>query len=570
MIRSSIYIAALSIFLGSCSPHMPAFESKADKKERSKLSEHYFTEGMKFFILNDPAQAENWFKKALELTPDNAALNFMLGKIYLGKRDLNQALLYTDKALKEEDRNEHYYEQLIRIYKEQANLAEVARVYRKMISVFPGKIENYQNLAAILLYQRKNEEALSIYEEIGKKFGSSPELSKQKKELYLRLNKEDAAVNEARNLARLYPDDVSIQLSYIELLIDLNRKEEARTELIQLREKEPDNPYATFIMANLHREKGEEKEYFELLSLVFRNPEMGLDTKVNLLNDLRTRSGGSKEMKKQIGRLAADLQEAHPDDPNPYMIAGDLMLENNEKKEAWQQYLKAKNIDKTNYRLWYQLIVLDSELGKTDSMIVHSEQALEAYPNQAALWYLNGTAYLLSGKPEDAIPPLEQGKRLAGSNPQLQLQFNIMLGDSYNELKDYDKSDSFYEEALEIDASNPHVLNNYSYFLSLRNTKMDRALEMAEKLITIAPENAAYIDTYAWVLYKLERYEEARNLLEKAILNTNDGTIVEHYGDVLYKLGEKDKAVSEWIKASKLGQTSELIQQKISDRKLYE
>ena len=570
MIRSSIYIAALGIFLGSCSPHMPAFESKADKKERSKLSEHYFTEGMKFFILNDHGQAENWFKKSLELTPDNAALNFMLGKIHLGKKDLNQALFFTDKALKEDDKNEHYYEQLIRIYKEQANLAEVARMYRKMITVFPGKIENYQNLAAILLYQRKNEEALSIYEEIGKKFGNSPELSKQKKELYLRLNKEDAAVNEARNLAKMYPDDISIQLSYIELLIDLNKKEEALNELILLREKDPDNPYATFIMANLHREKGEEKEYFELLSLVFRNPEMSLDTKINLLNDLKARSIGNKDMKKQIGRLAADLQEAHPDDPNPYMIAGDLMLENNEKKEAWQQYLKAKNIDKTNYRLWYQLIVLDSELGKTDSMIVHSEQALEVYPNQAALWYLNGTAHLLSKKPEDAIPSFEHGKRLAASNPQLLLQFNIMLGDSYNELKDYEKSDSFYEEALEIDANNPHVLNNYSYFLSLRNTKMDRALGMAEKLMTLAPENAAYIDTYAWVLYKLNRYEEARTLLEKAILNTNDGTIVEHYGDVLYKLGEKDKAVNEWRKASKLGQTSELIQQKISDRKLYE
>ena len=297
---------------------------------------------------------------------------------------------------------------------------------------------------------------------------------------------------------------------------------------------------------------------------------MSLDTKVNLLNDLRARSSGDKETRKQIGRLAADLQEAHPEDPNPYMIAGDLMLENNEKKEAWHQYLKAKEIDRSNYRLWYQLIILDSELGKTDSMIIHSEQALEVYPNQAALWYLHGTAWLLSKKPEDAVPALEQGKRLAGNNDQLKLQFNIMLGDSYNELKEYDKSDSFYEEALAIDANNPHVLNNYSYFLSLRNSKMDRALEMSEKLMTLAPDNMAYVDTYAWVLYKLNRYDEALKLLEKIVANTNDGTIVEHYGDVLYKLGQESKAVSECIRANKLGGTSDLIQRKIADKKLYE
>lgn len=570
MIRTVIYSIFISLIFSSCSPHMSAFESKAGKKEKTRVSEHYFTEGMKFYILNDYPQAESWFRKSLEISPDNAALNYMLAKIQIDKKDMSQALFYIEKALKNSDKNEYYYQLQADIYRDMGNLEDATKVYQKMTTVFPESEENYLNLASLLLYQKQTEEALKIYDQVEKKFGKSPDLSRQKQQLYVRLNNEEAALNEAKMLAESYPDDISLQLSYVELLIDYNHKDEAGKFLKTIREKDPENPYASFILANLAREKGDENLYFNLMVEVFESPEMSLDTKLSILRDLKETHQKKKETRKQVGRLSAAMVEAHPDNPDAYIAVGEILLENNDKEGAWKQFLKAKDLDDTDYNLWYKLIILDSELNKVDSMVRHSEQALEIYPNQAAIWYLNGSAYLRNDKIDDAIASLEHGSRIASGNDQLAFQFYVMLGDAYHNAAEFSKSDEAFDQALKIEPNNPHILNNYSYFLSLRNEKLPQALEMAEKLMGIAPENAAYLDTYAWVLYKLKRFDEAKLFLEKAIKNSNDGTIVEHFGDVLFQLGMKDEAVNEWMKARKLGQTSDKINKKIADKNLYE
>jgi tetratricopeptide (TPR) repeat protein len=140
----------------------------------------------------------------------------------------------------------------------------------------------------------------------------------------------------------------------------------------------------------------------------------------------------------------------------------------------------------------------------------------------------------------------------------------------YHELKEYDKSDAAYQAALAFDANNAQALNNYSYYLSLRGKDLPKAKEMAGKLVKQFPDNDTYLDTYAWVLYKLKDYAGARAQLEKAIKTSKDGTVLEHYGDVLFQLGDAARAVEQWQLARKAGGTSTLIDRKIKDRKLYE
>jgi Tfp pilus assembly protein PilF len=146
-------------------------------------------------------------------------------------------------------------------------------------------------------------------------------------------------------------------------------------------------------------------------------------------------------------------------------------------------------------------------------------------------------------------------------------------------LNKHEKSDDAYEAALKENPNNDHVLNNYSYFLSLRKDKLERAAQMAEVLVQKHPDDATYMDTYAWVLYVQKDYKKARVFLEKAVqLNdkaaeygkTKSAVIVEHYGDVLFQLGEKDKAVEQWKKAKTIGTTSNLIDKKIAEKSMNE
>jgi Tfp pilus assembly protein PilF len=145
-----------------------------------------------------------------------------------------------------------------------------------------------------------------------------------------------------------------------------------------------------------------------------------------------------------------------------------------------------------------------------------------------------------------------------------------MLGDAYNGLKEYQKSDKAYEDALAFNPNNSFVLNNYSYYLALRKENLEKAEKMSSQLIKNNPDNSSYLDTYSWVLYNREKYREARKVMERAISGgRGSATHFEHYGDILFKLGDIDGAVTQWQKSKSMDSGNALIDKKIANRKLY-
>ena len=146
-----------------------------------------------------------------------------------------------------------------------------------------------------------------------------------------------------------------------------------------------------------------------------------------------------------------------------------------------------------------------------------------------------------------------------------------MLGDAYNATKAYDKSDKAYDEALALNPDNNTALNNYSYYLALRKTNLEKAEKMSLQLTKNSPDNPTFLDTYAWVLYTREKYKEAKKVIERAISTGNaNATHFEHYGDILFKLGDVNGAVQQWQKARGMNANSETLNKKIANRKMYE
>ena len=115
------------------------------------------------------------------------------------------------------------------------------------------------------------------------------------------------------------------------------------------------------------------------------------------------------------------------------------------------------------------------------------------------------------------------------------------------------------------------VLNNYSYYLSLRKNDLEKAERMSKRCVELNPNQSTYQDTYGWVLYKLERFDEAEEWLKKAVEgNGKSPVILEHFGDVLYQLDQKKDALEYWKKAKSTGGDSELLNKKVSEGVLYE
>ncbi|MDX2195276.1 MAG: tetratricopeptide repeat protein [Cytophagales bacterium] len=539
-------------------------------------SEYDFAEGMKEYLLENYIKALLYFEKSITNNPNGAGTHYMIGQIYVKQGNLYKALEYIKKAVEINDSNKYYYLLLAQVYERKQDFNEAAKTYLNLINKVPNCQEYYYELATINLIQGKNDEALKNFDKFEKATGISEELVRQKQQIYLKQGKLEEAIKEGKRLIAAYPDDPRSVLLLAELLLTNEKYAECEKILTELLAKNPDDPYAQLYMSDIYRNKGDEDKADKALEKVFKSEELSNDIKVNILiNKIRqfsseTDQDRKEKLKYDCLNLSSILTVTHPKDSKSWAMNGDVLAICGKSNDALLSYLKAVSLDYSQYKVWQQVLTLDHELNKTDSLKKHSEKSLEYFPNNAVFWFYNGLAYQLMQDYRRSITSFEQGKKYTTGDKNMLVQFCSMIGDCYNSLKEYKKSDDAFEEALKEDANNHLVLNNYSYYLSLRNDKMDYAKKMSEKVVKEYPDNPTYLDTYAWILYMMKEYEKAKEIFEKIESKTNNGTIVEHYGDVLFKLGEKDKAVEQWKRAKALGETSEWIDKKISDRKIHE
>ncbi|WP_224995180.1 tetratricopeptide repeat protein [Cesiribacter sp. SM1] len=555
-----------------------SYAQKKNKKASAQAAQlksgaavDYFMDGVRYALTDDNAKAVSAFEQSLRLDPKNAAAHYKLAEILLQQNQYDQAVDHARQALALDKSNEWYYMILAESQLRSGNASEAAATVETMLSKTKAPPHNYLKLAQLYLQQNQVNKALTALDNAEKALGVDEEVVALKQRLYLNQNKPEEALAEGEKLVSNFPHQNIYALRQAQLLINLDRKAEAQKYLESYLKKNPEDPEALFLMAKTYEQQEQHNKAGDELLKAFSSPGMAIEPKLQEAAQLISQLP-NVELEASLLQLTNAIKEAHPEDSRAYAISGDYLLAVNRKNEARGQYLKALEFDESNFEVWQNALTLGMELGRFDSVAKEADEALMLFPNQAALYYFSGAANLSLNQYDEAVMALEQGKKLAASNKQLSSIFNSHLGDAYNGLKRYDLSDAAYEAALAINPNNPYILNNYSYYLALRNDKLQQALEMSKKLVELEPENPNYLDTHAWVYYQLKEYDKARNILEKALKHADDadGTILEHYGDVLFQLNRKEEAVQQWKKAKDKNSTSELIDKKIQDQKLYE
>jgi tetratricopeptide (TPR) repeat protein len=537
-----------------------------------KLEEEALTtEGMKFMMLDEPAKALPIFERLVKKSPLEANGYYLLAQALIKLERLDEASENSAQAYKFDKTNRYYAQQLGELYAKRKKYAEAAAIYEDLSKQDPSNLQYGIELAAIYVFSDQPGKAIETYDRLEKSIGITEEVIHQKQQLYLRQNKLDKALEEADKLIKSEPGEVDYRIELAELLIANERAKDAIAPLEEALRLNPDEAQAHVLLADIYRRNGDLEKCNAELKLVFANPNLDADPKVRVL------SGYLRLIKTQAERnealvLASQLVSTHPSSSKGCVIYADLLVQSEKKAEARDMYRRATRLDGSDFLVWNAVLQLDQELNQVDSILVHSELALEAFPTNGMFWFYNGSANLYKKNYKKAVAGLEESKNLSSDNINLVRFINANLGDAYNALGDHAKSDQSYDLVLKEDPDNDHVLNNYSYFLSLRKEKLDQALQMSERLVQRNTDNSTYLDTYAWVLYIRKDYQKARQFLEKAITaNQNvSGTIVEHYGDVLFQLGEKTKAMEQWKKAKKIGETTETIDKKIATGILHE
>lgn len=192
-------------------------------------------------------------------------------------------------------------------------------------------------------------------------------------------------------------------------------------------------------------------------------------------------------------------------------------------------------------------------------------------PGLADPYYYTAIIRYQTDSHEKGVSILDNGLQFVHDNAGRAKLFSLR-GEFHHEMGMGSEMYQDYDSVLVYDPDNIGALNNYAYFLSLEDRDLDRALQMSARTVEEEPFNPTYLDTYAWVLFRMKRYEECLSYLEKALryLDTENPDIYEHYGDALFMCGEKEKAMEYWHKAVQLNSTSKTLDRKIHEQKYIE
>ena len=582
----SVYVSGILRLIGVCLVSLilvtpiHAQKKKKSKREADKPKveqseenltqiSNNFIEGEKFFLLKNYSKSAEHFEKVLKLDDQNAAAHYKLAEIYSETQEYTKALPYAIRAKQIDPKNKYYYLILANLYTNLADLEMAASTYYDLVTNVDGT-ENYLfDLAALQLYQKKYDAALETYNRAQQHFGLMDEIVFQKQKIFLKQNKLDLAVDAGEQLIRKNPGKSNYVASLAQILISNNQSDQARTYLEEYVNEYGDEPTIGVQLAEIYRKAGKVREAILILKAAFESAKMDLGAKISTLSGYMAMLPND-ELVEPLISLTESLVDTHPDSFQGYAVAGDLYYNTGRKEQAIENYLKAIDIDASNFNVWQNIISIEMDLQNYQSAISHTEKALELFPNQGSLYYFGGTAYMIEKDYHQAINLFNAGKVYTASNKNLSSVINGQLGDAYNSVGDNPKSDAAYEEALRLNPDNDHVLNNYSYFLSIRKENLAKAEEMSTKLITLRGNNPTYQDTHGWVLYVRKKYKEALKYLQMAAEQEDNPTIIEHYGDVLFQLGQVEDALKQWIKARDLSDNKEDLNKKIEDKKLYE
>jgi tetratricopeptide (TPR) repeat protein len=549
----------------------------ASSNETLRESERLFTEAEKFLILEDYAKALMYFQRSLELFPGNAAAHFKVAEILARsekQEELSRGAASLENALRFEKDNKYYYLLGVQIYSTMGNLSRTVEMYEMMLSNVKDSEEYLFELAAVHMYNQQPDQALKVYTRAELHFGVNEISSLQKQRIFFEQGKAKEAVAEGDKLMAAYPDENRFIMAYAETLSQYGKTDVAIEKLEAYLEGHPDASAVKMLLAGFYQEAGQPARSLPIIQSIIEDPELELNSKLIVMSSLQGQTGAGVSSADQdfMFGLLTTLLRLHPEEPRVMFLAGDMYVGAGRKLEALGYYRAGRHSSETTYEVWQNLLLLESELGEFDSLLVHADEALELYPNQGMVYYLQGFAYLRKYNHKKAAVSLETARKMSASNNALTAQINAMLGDAYYGSREYAKSDAAFEAALALNPNDEIVLNNYSYYLALRKEKLDRADRMASQLARDHPDQSAYLDTYAWVLFAQEKYKEAQKVMERVLtLPGVNATHFEHYGDILFKLGRIDDAVKYWTSArDSPGSKSDLLNKKITDRRYYE
>lgn len=524
--------------------------------EKNQLEFDYsFMEGVRCKITGDFQAAIGWYDNCLKINPQSPVVKYEIASLLMANEDYNGALQLAREAVAGNPGNMWYKILLANVLQKKSMIEEACNVYADIIAKYPEKEEFYLIEAGLYTSVEKWQKAIEVYDRYELQNGITEPVSIEKIKLYTKLDDVKKASNELVKLIKKYPDKDEYLSLLAELYFNYNQEKKGLQILDRLLKADPDNGFVHFYLADYYRDKKQDTEVEKHMKSALLSDKIDNGYKIQYILKLILNPDTTLVSETQLNSYMDLLMSKYSDDLSVRALHSDFLKKDNRLKEAKAELEFILSKDKNNYLIWQELLLLCNEMADTTCMYNTGTEAIKYFPDQPLPYALSGISLMMRKDFKAAMPYFQKGIELTDDKVELKSQFYSYLADCYYNLDSVQPAFDMFDKVLMINPNDVLVLNNYAYYLSLRNEKLEQAERMSSKAISLEPDNGTYLDTYAWVLYKRGEYSQARYYMKLAIEKTKEpsGLLYEHYGDILYRNGDKEEALKMWKKASELG-----------------
>ncbi len=551
-----------------------SFNDEFLSKHFSVAANETFFEAEKARLKKDNKKAVELYEKLVELMPTNSNAHYQLGMLYFNENKVERAAHELELAVKNYPGNKYYLGEYGNILHKLGKNEEAGGVIEAIADSEKTELASdlYQRASEYYELAQKADKALRCVDKALIHEPNSDELIVRKIQLLLNANETDKAALLVEKLISTDPKNGRYYL-LLSNLYENSKKSELALESLKRGDKAvPGDANIQMGLANFYLSAKDTVTFQKYAKKAIVNKNQDFEVQLEMFNTLLVTLTDSNRLKEGM-EVAKELLRQHPTEAGVIATYADFLYINHEYDKAIDQYKLAVTVKPSSMEIWLRLMSSLTDKERADTLVKYSEKFMRLYPNQFRSHYFNAIAHYNKKNYTRAVNSIDRAMSMAGDEKKDLADLWEFKGEIYNASKQFDESDKCFLKSIEYQPDNASTLNNYSYFLAERNTKLDDALKMSEKALKLRPDEVTFMDTYGWILFRKGDYAKAKTYFEKAILKADkdaDATLNEHLGDVYFKLNDKVKALQYWKTAKTKGSENPLLDKKISEEKFYE
>jgi tetratricopeptide (TPR) repeat protein len=450
--------------------------------------------------------AQRW----IELDPSRIEARQVIAAIYVRQDKIQEAFTYLDDLIQTSELDDaQLFPPLLGILAREKNANTVLAVSLLIAQKNPDRAYA-QYLHGMLSAQNGRAEAALEYIDRSIALQEIEGVHATRAKILLGLGRSDEAVLSLSKAVENDPDDQALRLTYARLLVDIKDYEKARIQFEKLHMASPDDAELLYTLG--------------LLSLESQRLDDAEKYMMKLV-ELNQREG---EAQYYLGRI----------------------FENRKQYDAAIEWYKKVHVG--DYKFDAQLRIADmlGISGRTDEAVQHLDAILKGSQSDGSLvriYIAKGELLRAARRYEEAMTVFNTALEIVPGNSDL-LYSRALVAERLGRI---DMLEADIKLILKTEPNNAHALNALGFTLADQTDRYEEAYAYIKRAIEINPDDAAIIDSWGWIHYRLGDYEKAIELLRKALSRFDDAEIASHLGEVLWVSGKQDEARSIWQKALK-------------------